>query len=60
MSEPRPTSAPSPAEAWYHRSADDALTHFSSSASGLSATEAARRLAANGPNVFTEATRIGA
>ncbi len=60
MSEPRPTSAPSAAEAWYRRPADDALTHFQSSASGLSATEAAQRLAANGPNVLTEATRIGA
>jgi Ca2+-transporting ATPase len=59
MSEPRATSAPSLAEAWYHRSTDDVLTHFQSSASGLSATEAAQRLAANGPNVLTEATRIG-
>ncbi|MEP7307487.1 MAG: cation-translocating P-type ATPase [Acidobacteriota bacterium] len=47
------------AEAWHSRSADEALAHFGSSASGLSATDASARLAADGPNELTEGTRIG-
>ena len=46
-------------EAWHSRSADEALTYFGSSATGLSATDASARLAANGPNELTEGTRIG-
>jgi Ca2+-transporting ATPase len=45
-------------ETWHSRSADEALAHLCSSATGLSATDASARLAANGPNQLTEGTRI--
>ena len=44
-------------EAWHNRSAEDVLTHLGSSATGLSAQEAAQRLAANGPNKLKEGKR---
>jgi len=46
-------------EAWYRRSAEDVLLHFRSTAAGLSAPEAARRLAADGPNALKESPRVG-
>ncbi len=46
-------------EAWHCQSAEDVLAHFGSSAAGLSAREAAQRLAADGPNELKEGTRIG-
>ena len=46
-------------EAWHSRSANEVLAHFGSSVSGLSATDASARLAADGPNELTEGTRIG-
>lgn len=45
-------------EAWHSKSAEDALTKLGSAATGLSATEAAQRLAANGPNELKEGKRI--
>ena len=43
---------------WHNRSAGEVLAHLGSSATGLSATEAAQRLAANGPNELKKGTRI--
>ena len=45
-------------EAWHTRSAEAALLQLGSSASGLSAQDAAQRLAANGPNELKEGKRI--
>lgn len=46
------------AEAWHGRSAEDVLARLGSSAAGLTAQEAARRLAADGPNELKEGKRI--
>jgi Ca2+-transporting ATPase len=45
-------------EAWYRAAADDVLARVLSSSAGLTSIEAARRLAANGPNELTEAEGI--
>ncbi len=45
-------------EAWHNRSAEEVLAHLGTSAIGLSAQEAAQRLAANGPNELKEGKRI--
>ncbi len=45
-------------EAWHSKSVEDVLAHLGSSATGLSAQEAAQRLAANGPNELKEGKRI--
>ncbi|MEX2178493.1 MAG: cation-translocating P-type ATPase [Gemmatimonadaceae bacterium] len=45
-------------EAWHNRSVEDALAQTGSSAAGLSAEDAARRLAADGPNELKEGKRI--
>ena len=45
-------------EAWHSRSAEDVLAQLGSSAAGLSASEAVRRLAADGPNELKEGRRI--
>jgi magnesium-transporting ATPase (P-type) len=47
-------------DAWHSRSADEALTHFVSAASGLSAADAAARLATDGPNALTEGAHVSA
>ena len=47
-------------EAWHNRSAEEVVAHLGSSATGLSAAEAAQRLAANGPNELKEGRRISA
>ena len=47
-------------EAWHSRSAEEVLVQLGSKAVGLSAQEAAQRLAANGPNELKEAKRISA
>src|SRR6187402_1479622 len=46
-------------EPWYARDAQAALAHFASTANGLSAQEAAQRLAANGPNTLRESAGVG-
>ncbi len=43
---------------WHNRSAEEVLTQLGSKADGLAASEAAQRLAANGPNELTEGKRI--
>jgi Ca2+-transporting ATPase len=45
-------------EAWHSRSAENVLAHLGSTATGLSAREAAQRLAANGPNQLKEGRRV--
>ncbi|MDO8541497.1 MAG: cation-translocating P-type ATPase [Opitutaceae bacterium] len=45
-------------EVWHSQSADDVLAKLGSSAAGLSAEEAARRLSADGPNELKEGRRI--
>jgi P-type Ca2+ transporter type 2C len=57
MIEPQTTAQPK-GKAWHHQSAEDVLAHLGSSATGLSAQEAAQRLAADGPNELKEGKRI--
>ena len=45
-------------EGWHNQSAKEVLEQVGSSAAGLSPQEAARRLAADGPNELTEGRRI--
>ena len=45
-------------KAWHSESAEEVLAQLGSAATGLSATEAAKRLAANGPNELKESKRI--
>ena len=45
-------------ETWHSHSAEEVLAQLGSAATGLSATEAAQRLAANGPNELKEGKRI--
>ena len=45
-------------KAWHTQSAETVLARLASTADGLSAQEAAQRLAANGPNELTEGKRI--
>ena len=49
---------PQKGKAWHSLSADEVLAQLGSAASGLSATEAAQRLAADGPNELKEGKRI--
>ncbi len=58
MTEPSPVAGHSTGDAWYSQSADAVLAQFGSAATGLSATEAAQRLAADGPNELAEGRRI--
>ena len=58
MIQPSPTAKPPKGKAWHHRSADEVLEELGSTATGLPATEAAQRLAANGPNQLQEGKRI--
>jgi len=54
-----PTIAAQPkAKAWHIQSAEEVLAQLGSAATGLSAQEAAQRLAANGPNELKEGKRI--
>jgi Ca2+-transporting ATPase len=43
---------------WHQLSAESVVTQLNTSTSGLTAIEAARRLAADGPNALTEGTRV--
>lgn len=45
-------------EAWHSQSTEDVLAKLGTAATGLSAGEAAKRLAANGPNELKEGKRI--
>ena len=56
---PAPAIAASPkGEAWHSQSAEEVLAHLGSAATGLSTQEAAKRLAADGPNELKEGKRI--
>jgi Ca2+-transporting ATPase len=54
---PASTAQPK-SKAWYSQSVEEVLTQFASSASGLSAQEATKRLEADGPNELKEGKRI--
>ena len=60
MTQPLPITEYPKGEAWHNQSVEEVVAYLGSSATGLSAAEAARRLAANGPNELKEATRISA
>ncbi|MEO8338564.1 MAG: cation-translocating P-type ATPase [Nitrospirota bacterium] len=60
MTQPVPIAEHPKAGAWHNWSAEDVLKHLGSSANGLSAQEAAQRLAADGPNELKEGERISA
>ncbi len=45
-------------KAWHNQSAEEVLAQLGSAATGLSAAEAAKRLAVNGPNELKEGKRI--
>jgi len=51
-------SEPKGSKAWHSRPSEDVLTQVGSSAAGLSAQEAARRLAVGGPNELKEGTHV--
>jgi len=53
-----PPAEPPKGEIWHNLSAEDVLAKLGSAAAGLSAAEAAQRLAANGPNELKEGKRI--
>ena len=54
----RPISWHSKSKAWYNQSAEETLARLGSSAAGLTAEEAARRLATDGPNELKEGKRM--
>ncbi len=58
MNPPPIITGPQKAAAWHRQAAEEVLTHLDSAATGLSAEEAAKRLAANGPNELTEGVHI--
>jgi len=59
QSPPAPAIAEQPkGKAWHSQSAEEVLAQLGSAATGLSATEAAQRLAADGPNELKEGKRI--
>jgi len=54
-----PTGVAQPqSKIWHSLSAEEVLSQFGSTSNGLSASEAAQRLAANGPNELKEGKRI--
>ncbi len=60
MTKPPAIAAQPPYKAWHSQSAEEVLAQLGSAATGLSATEAAKRLAADGPNELKEGKRISA
>lgn len=58
MTEPSPITEHSKSKAWHIQSAGEVLAHVGSSATGLSAQEAANRLAADGPNELKEGAHV--
>jgi P-type Ca2+ transporter type 2C len=58
MTQPLPITEHPTDEAWHNRSAEEVLAHLGSSATGLSAAEAAQRLAASGLNELKAGKRI--
>lgn len=57
MTEPPPLTGHPNCEAWYSQSAEEALAQLGATASGLSAQQAALRLAADGTNEIKEGKR---
>ncbi len=55
---PSTPATPPQGEIWYNQSAEEVLAKLGSAVGGLSATEAAQRLAANGPNELKDGKRI--
>ncbi len=51
-------AAPPQSKAWHSQSAEEVLAQLNSAATGLSAQEAAQRIAAHGPNELKEGKRI--
>jgi len=60
MTQTPPVGEQPRSEAWHNRSGEEVLAQLGTAATGLSAPEAAQRLAANGPNALQEGKRIGA
>ena len=58
MSTAAPVAEPPKAESWHTKSAQEVLAQVRSAAIGLSAREAAQRLAADGPNELKEGNRV--
>ena len=58
MTQPLPVAEQRTGEAWHHLSAEDVLAKLGTSATGLSAQEAAQRLTADGANELKEGKRI--
>jgi len=58
MTEPSPITEHPRSKAWHIQSAEEVLAHLGSSATGLSAQEAAKRLAADGPNELKEGAHV--
>ena len=56
---PLPGPTPAAAEQWHRLAADNVLTQVGSNVDGLSSVEAAKRLAANGPNELVVNKRAG-
>jgi Ca2+-transporting ATPase len=58
MSDPQLTTANPAAQAWHTQSANQVLKHLDSSNVGLSSEDAAKRLAADGPNALAGRERL--
>ena len=58
MTEPSPITEHPKSKVWHIESAEEVLAHLGSSAAGLSAQEAAKRLAADGPNELKEGAHV--
>ncbi|MBN2561315.1 MAG: cation-translocating P-type ATPase [Phycisphaerae bacterium] len=58
MTQPHAIAEHPKREAWHNRSAEEVLAQLGSLATGLSAQEAAQRLATDGPNELKEGNRI--
>jgi len=58
MSQPPTIAAQPKGKAWHSHSAEEVLAQLASTADGLSAQEAAQRLASNGPNELKEGQPI--
>jgi Ca2+-transporting ATPase len=58
MSQPPAIAAQPKGKAWHSQSAEEVLAQLGSTADGLSAQEAAKRFAADGPNELKEGKRI--
>jgi len=58
MSQSPAITEPPTGETWHNKPAEEVLAQLGSAAAGLSAQEAAKRLAANGPNELKEGKHI--